>query len=422
MDFDGEKIYKCGDSLSKIYKCGEVVWSKEIDYTGMPFTLEAKSAGTITFTNTAGTATACTLQYQLNDGEWLPIFSSLNVEPGDKVRVKSTINNKRYYAGVYFNAPSFRGTALYEAYGNIMSLLDKDNFMNMTDLTTVIDNGSAFERLFYQSDALVDAKNLILPATKLSTACYDWLFHEAHNLVHPPKLPATAMTYACYNTMFYGCSSLVEAPELPATTLAQNCYNAMFYDCTSLAAAPELPATALTVGCYNSMFYGCSSLVEAPELPATALSNNCYYMMFIGCTNLTATPELPATTLAESCYTSMFADCKAITAAPELPATTLAGACYMNMFQGCSSLTEPALLPALTLVEGCYSGIFYGCPIDHIICLATDISAPRCTSMWLYSLDRGTFYKNPQMNDWAKTTLGGTSGVPYFWDIVDYEE
>lgn len=151
--------------------------------------------------------------------------------------------------------------------GNIMSLLYGDNFQNQTSLEG---KTSVFSSLFSEDAVtnVIDAGNLILPATTLASSCYAW--------------------------MFYGCSNLVNAPELPATTLASNCYNHMFDGCTSLVNAPsELPATTLTSSCYESMFYGCTSLTSAPELPATTLANNCYNAMFQDCTSLTEVAIVP---------------------------------------------------------------------------------------------------------------------------------
>ena len=86
--------------------------------------------------------------------------------------------------------------------------------------------------------------------------------------------------------MFNGCTSLTVAPSLPATTLSSSCYNCMFYGCTSLTVAPSLPATTVVDNCYKSMFNSCTSLTSAPSLPATTLSINCYNSMFRGCTKL----------------------------------------------------------------------------------------------------------------------------------------
>ena len=63
------------------------------------------------------------------------------------------------------------------------------------------------KNLFVDSD-IVDASNLILPATKLSRFCYQNMFEGSSSLVSAPILPASTLTPFCYKTMFYGCSNL----------------------------------------------------------------------------------------------------------------------------------------------------------------------------------------------------------------------
>ena len=189
-------------------------------------------------------------------------------------------------------------------------------------------------------------------------------------------------------------------------------------NCNALWNYEDLNAP-LKARCGYRMFSGCTSLTAAPELPATALKNSCYAYMFNGCTSLTVAPELPATTLSGRCYWSMFSGCTSLTAAPELPATALKPECYHRMFFGCSSLTTAPELPATTLTEHCYSELFSGCAkLNHITCLATDISAFACTTYWVDGISStGTFVKHSSMNDWTT----GTSGVPSGWTVVDAE-
>ena len=65
-----------------------------------------------------------------------------------------------------------------------------------------------------------------------------------------------------FSGFFYGCETIVSAGDLqlPATTLTSNCYEGMFYDCTGLTQAPALPATTLVDACYYDMFNGCANL------------------------------------------------------------------------------------------------------------------------------------------------------------------
>ena len=173
--------------------------------------------------------------------------------------------------------------------------------------------------------------------------------------------------------------------------LKEFCGYKLFYVCP-ITQAPELPATTLAVSCYRSMFYRCSSLTKAPELPATTLANNCYHSMFYWCSSLTKAPELPATTLANNCYMTMFERCSSLTQAPVLPATTLTNKCYMAMFRYCEKL-------------------------NYVKCLATDISAFRCTNSWLVSVsETGTFVQVDGVN-WS---VGG-SGIPEGW-VVEVED
>lgn len=134
--------------------------------------------------------------------------------------------------------------------GNIMSLLYGSNF---TGEETAFPSGTfTFYGLFSSNTHLVDASDLLLPATTLSTSCYA--------------------------SMFDGCTSLTTAPELPVTALADNCYGSMFNNCASLTTAPTLPATTLVYGCYSGMFSGCTSLnyikCLATDISADYCTNN----------------------------------------------------------------------------------------------------------------------------------------------------
>ena len=214
------------------------------------------------------------LSYSLDNGKtWVELAANTatpTVNAGNKILFKGEMTpSSSSQQGI----GAFSSTRKFNAIGNVMSLLFGDNFIGQTDLTG---KNYAFYQLFYSNTHLVDASNLILPATTLTEYCYDG--------------------------MFDGCTSLTAAPELPATTLANRCYNGMFYGCTSLTAAPELPATTLAESCYRNMFYVCTSLTTVPDLPATTLAQYCYYNMFDGCTNLNYIKAM-FTTTPSSIYT-----------------------------------------------------------------------------------------------------------------------
>lgn len=241
--------------------------------------------------------------------------------------------------------------------GNIMSLLNGDNFYN----TTLTHNFCL--RGLLSNEKLISAANLVLPS----------------------------------NT-------------------TENCYDGMFSGCTSLISAPALPATTLTDYCYYMMFAGCTSLVNAPVLPATTLANYCYNLMFRGCTALTTAPTLPATTLARSCYQGMFSYCTSLVNGAYMPPSiTLAYYCCSGMYYGCSALETAPTLFAHTLEPYCYQNMFYGCYVlNHILIYATDISATDCLKNWLYYVSATGRFDN-FANPAPTYPANSPSGIPTGW-------
>ena len=301
-----------------------------------------------------------TINYSLDNGStWAELLSytdSPTVSAGSKIMWKANKSSG--------SVGRFSSTGRFNVEGNVMSLLYGDDFADKTSLSG---RTYVFKDLFSGCTGLTSAENLSLPATTLANGCYGSMFRDCTSLTTAPVLPATTLASYCYWTMFYGCTSLTTAPELPATTLANYCYEYMFGYCTSLTTAPELPATTVADSCYYTMFYGCTSLTTAPSV-------------------------LPATTLAYYCYGYMFYGCTSLTTAPQLPATTLTSQCYESMFSGCTSL-------------------------NYIKCLATDISAYRCTRNWVSGgvPSTGTFVKATSMNDWTT----GNDGIPSGWTVYN---
>ena len=495
------------------------VYQAAVDFSTKPLTFNILSDGKINWVASRSDI-AKTIEYKLNDGEWISITSntdssapSIEANSGDKLQFRG--NNEQYATGSSAYNTFSGSTALFEAEGNIMSLIYGDDFKNKL----TISSDYAFGGLFSDCVNLVSAENLVLPATTLASVCYFNMFGGCTSLTTAPELPATTLAQGCYVQMFSDCTSLTTAPKLPATSLAQGCYQNMFYNCTSLTTAPALPAITLAGSCYASMFNGCTSLTTVTELPATSLADNCYFNMFRsctllttppalpattlaegcyqemfdGCTSLTTAPELPATTLAQGCYVQMFSDCTSLTTAPKLPATSLAQGCYQNMFYNCTSLTTAPALPAITLAGSCYASMFNGCTslttvtelpattlatwcydsmflgctsltsapelpaitlenycyqnmfdgctslttapelpattlksqcyryrfrnctsLNYIKCLATDISASRCTTGWVRGVaSKGTFVKASSMTSWTP----GDNGIPTGWTV-----
>lgn len=215
------------------------------DYSQDYLTFEALESGTFTWTDTNNSNS---ISYSTDNGStWSTLTagsSTPTIAANSKVLFKASGLTIASGSGI----GKFSSSGRFNAMGNIMSLIYGDNFVNQTTLSDY-----HLRTLFSGCTTLVDASNLILPATTIGTSCY-------------------------YN-MFYNCSSLTNGPSiLPATTLANTCYTSMFQNCTSLSVAPELPATTLTRYCYTSMFLGCSSLnyvkCLATDISVTGCTNN----------------------------------------------------------------------------------------------------------------------------------------------------
>jgi hypothetical protein len=244
------------------------------------------------------------LEYSINDGEWTPFTEYVTLNTGDYIEFRN--NGTPWVASGPYPANQFHTlSGSFDLSGNIMSLVDK------TVETTVIPIDKCFYRLFgarmvfpYEGCNIVNAKDLILPATTLTSECYEGMFDSCKKLISTPELPATTLAFNCYGNMFGSCSKLTVAPELPATTLANFCYSQMFYDCQKLETAPELPATTLGDFCYSYMFNNCRLLTTAPKLPATTLATQCYKGMFNNCVSLNYIKCLATDTSAEDCTTN----------------------------------------------------------------------------------------------------------------------
>lgn len=227
------------------------------EITDMPLTFEAKTATAkvLFYSSYFGSGYApdnLDLEYKINDGEWesypfneyYPELYPINLEYGDKVSFRG--NNKTMAGYVFDGVGSeclenssfvcFNGECYF--YGNVMSLLFKDEFAEKNYLP--VGSSYTFCKLFKVIEG------------------FDGFY--SHPTL-PLMLPAMALRDDCYSNMFDGCTHLTKAPELPAaTSLARNCYSYMFKGCTSLTTAPFLGAFEEHFDCYAGMFKGCSNL------------------------------------------------------------------------------------------------------------------------------------------------------------------
>lgn len=310
-----EESYDCGKPMERWVSTNNYICVYDSVNSSKYLTLDIVGGGTIKWFNQVSQHNGKKISYSLDSGStWIDLYSNnsgtaqINVQSGDKVMLKG---NNLGYGDLQSAGPSFSGsTATFNIEGNIMSLIQGDDFVSGESVTM---DSYAFAYLF-QNTNVISAEHLIIPSLS---------------------------DYSCYR---------------------------LFYRCTRLTTPPSvLPNTTLVKGCYTMMFNGCTALETPPELPATTLADSCYAMMFSGCTSLGRAPYLKAATLEKGCYS--------------------------QMFRGCSSL-------------------------NYIKCLATNISASNCTSMWVYGVSAtGTFVKAASMDDWSSASAA--SGIPNGWTVED---
>ena len=211
-------LYYGGNEISKAYMGNNLVWKKEEinHFIKEYFTIQSLADNnTITFNK------------WIDNGEWnnmpdkpikyskdLNTWTDISFVYGYKNKIVLNRGEKLYLKGNNSTYGRRVSTSRYDydAYaqiladkkidvmGNIMSLVYGDNFIN----NNTIESSYTFLKLFKGNTKLVNAKDLILPATTL--------------------------TDHCYSSMFGNCGALTTAPELPATTLAEDCYSYMFYN------------------------------------------------------------------------------------------------------------------------------------------------------------------------------------------------
>ena len=239
-------------TIKRAYGCdGRLVWRKQggEGYENQYLTVIPRGDGTMYW---FGMSFGTRCYYSMDSGlTWSKLDETINVSEGQKIMLK-----KEWYEDKYKIAlPSgqLKLTTNYDIEGNIMSMVYSDDFYEKTDL-------SGKDRAFTS----FLKPNMVRIEGELMPVVYGPV--NAENLV----LPATTLSSGCYSNMFQGCEMLEKAPkELPAMELTPACYSEMFENCSNLTKAPFLPAnilvgvdTSIDSGCYNHMFLGCRKLNE----------------------------------------------------------------------------------------------------------------------------------------------------------------
>lgn len=219
---------------------------------------------TLKIGSSVSTANLTSISYSLDEGStWIDtnnvnsteiVITTPTIQSGRKVLWKGSCGGTASGLNPTVNSSIFSSTGAFNVQGNLQSLRS-DNFIQ--DKAAGV---FGYVGLFYNCSNLINAKNLIMPATNIQNYTYYWFFRGCTGLITSPKIIPANTKSGSHGLMFSGCTSLISAPELPQTTLESSCYLSMFANCTSLTTAPELPAGILKSTCYYSMFDGCTNL------------------------------------------------------------------------------------------------------------------------------------------------------------------
>lgn len=182
--------------------------------------LEEHSWGVKFYTQAGSSYNITNMQYSIDRGKTWNQYSEKDTlfQPDQEVMFKNISNaGPQIYVEAYGNKGEFK--AQFNASGNPLSLIYGDNFKNVTDIS---DKAQCLRKLFYD-EYIVNAENLSLPATILSTGCYSSMFESCTKLISAPILPASILVEFCYESMFRGCSSLNKVKMLATDTSANGC-------------------------------------------------------------------------------------------------------------------------------------------------------------------------------------------------------
>ena len=225
INFGGDGIHNEVLTITQNGGATGVTWSAE------PLTFiihQGEYAGGKFITNFA--ACGNTIDYQVNDGEWITASEDLEltVFENDQIRMRCIPTGTFY---VSTSAPLVTCELPFEVAGNILSLEYGSNF------TAATASSVSFRAFFKGCGELISAENLVIPVfdgQMYTGGTYNQLFRDCISLTTAPSF-YPYVSRSCYTSMFQGCVSLTGPVTLPATSFETNCYSNMFKDCTSFA-------------------------------------------------------------------------------------------------------------------------------------------------------------------------------------------
>lgn len=295
------------------------------------------------------------IAYSKNDADFTIIMNQTNqsvntlidnLSVGDKIRIcgKGLCLDGFHITGFGCSYYPYDSQTSFKIYGNIMSLVNENNFEN-TNPTVELQFYGIFNG--YGDTAKLYADQLVLPST-LTARCFEEMFMES-GIVTPPQLPATTLTNRCYYRMFYKCGDLAYVPQLPATTtFSSDSCKGMFTQCNSLKSLPYLSATTLPWSAYQSMFLECTGITIVDCFPdeMTLRSSESLKLMFMGCTGITYIKDLVFASSQSASLDNTFAGCTRLVNGPIIYLKDSSGGTISlyTTFKDCSNLKRFGLI------------------------------------------------------------------------------
>lgn len=399
------------------------------------------------------------IEYSIDKGAHWDVLSSLsNIDGIVYLRGKNptgiNLNSVKHTTIQLTAADATKGCKIS---GNIANLIDYET----NDLSKL--SSYCFCYLFYQQTDLKDVSNLIMPKKTTSNMC-SYMF-SGTSIESMPQLPALKLESNCYQFMFEGCTKLKKLTHIPAYNFGVHSCHGMFASCTSLEDASVDQKTVVRFAdtsctysefAFFNMFDGCTNLkivnynknpisIKMSSIPKKLYShlfNNCSSLeycplvlgmdaikcgdyafdhMYSGTSVVDATPFFgsysvaAATTSAYSFY-YMFSNCKKIVTGFIPPVTAEAISLFGYMYAD-SSIVFLTVKPAkITITKTILKNCCDGC--TSITKIDWQLDKPPSTTIstnWLSSASsKGTFSSSFKRAEIAQST----SGVPLAWTII----
>lgn len=143
-------------------------------YSAMPLTFEIISGGTLVF-KTSAEDFVRTFRLSKNGGPFETIDAvngsgnTINVKAGDVIVFRT---NNTSYATYYNHTTNIGGTAIFKAYGNLVSLLSANNFATFQPTDKYL-----FYGLFKDNKGIIGGKELVLPINTITKFSCNYMFY-----------------------------------------------------------------------------------------------------------------------------------------------------------------------------------------------------------------------------------------------------